>query len=254
MKNNIKRYILIPDVHGREFWKDAVRDLASDTAVVFMGDYLDTYPFENIPNVLAIANFKEILEFKKSHPNQVALLLGNHDLHYHEYLSTEYKCRYIREAYYELRQLFMDNWPLFSVAKTIEIGGRKYLLTHAGVCKEWMEYVQKSNGGMDYELNFDEDGFNSLLESEFGIQLLWTIGYSRGGMFPVGSFIWADYSDHKLSEMKDVNSLLGVDCQIFAHSLAVNGLDGYVIADDFAMIDCRKAFLLDEAGNLDPIE
>ena len=34
---------IIPDVHGRPFWRDAVKDVA-DTPVVFLGDYLDPYP------------------------------------------------------------------------------------------------------------------------------------------------------------------------------------------------------------------
>ena len=38
-KNDI---IIIPDVHGRTFWKEAVRDL-TDRSVIFLGDYLDPY-------------------------------------------------------------------------------------------------------------------------------------------------------------------------------------------------------------------
>ena len=34
---------IIPDVHGRPFWRDAVKDVA-ETPVVFLGDYLDPYP------------------------------------------------------------------------------------------------------------------------------------------------------------------------------------------------------------------
>ena len=38
---------IIPDVHGRPFWRDAVKDAVkdvADTPVVFLGDYLDPYP------------------------------------------------------------------------------------------------------------------------------------------------------------------------------------------------------------------
>ena len=33
---------IIPDFHGRPFWRDAVKDVA-DTPIVFLGDYLDLW-------------------------------------------------------------------------------------------------------------------------------------------------------------------------------------------------------------------
>lgn len=32
--------IIIPDLHGREFWREAVDELPADARVVFLGDYL----------------------------------------------------------------------------------------------------------------------------------------------------------------------------------------------------------------------
>lgn len=37
------KIIIIPDLHGREFWRGAVNDLGEDTHVVFLGDYMDPY-------------------------------------------------------------------------------------------------------------------------------------------------------------------------------------------------------------------
>ena len=69
--------IVIPDVHGRTFWKDAVKNKENEE-IIFEGDYLDPYPNENIPPGNALENFKEIIEFKKQHPDNVILLVGNH--------------------------------------------------------------------------------------------------------------------------------------------------------------------------------
>ena len=64
-------YLIIPDIHGRDFWKDAIDkvDISKDT-VVFLGDYLDPYDqeFDGMPYDMLIEdtinNFKEILDFK----------------------------------------------------------------------------------------------------------------------------------------------------------------------------------------------
>ena len=57
---------IIPDVHGRQFWKDVIPRKDEFEKIIFLGDYLDPYGFEEISNLNALDNFKEILEFKKS--------------------------------------------------------------------------------------------------------------------------------------------------------------------------------------------
>ena len=34
---------IIPDIHGRVFWKKAVDSASKDDTIVFLGDYLDMY-------------------------------------------------------------------------------------------------------------------------------------------------------------------------------------------------------------------
>ena len=88
--------IVIPDVHGRLFWKEAIAAAKEDEKIIFLGDYLDpySYEFEEDPLMAQFAetyetrsnhvlnNFKEIIEFKRQNPDRVVLLLGNHDFHY----------------------------------------------------------------------------------------------------------------------------------------------------------------------------
>ena len=42
------KYLIIPDVHGREFWKAPVDYTlqSTDAHLVFLGDYHDPYPYE----------------------------------------------------------------------------------------------------------------------------------------------------------------------------------------------------------------
>lgn len=69
------KIMIVPDTHGRDFWKQAI-DSDADK-IIFLGDYLDHYPDEST-YYHDIANFLEILDFKKNNPDKVILLLGNH--------------------------------------------------------------------------------------------------------------------------------------------------------------------------------
>lgn len=71
--------LIIPDCHGRNFWKKAVEEnIDKVDKVIFLGDYLDPYPWEGITRKEAISNFQEVIEFKRGSPEKVTLLLGNH--------------------------------------------------------------------------------------------------------------------------------------------------------------------------------
>ena len=55
---------------------------------MFLGDYLDLYPYEfdwsqDINwNMVAVDRFKNIIELKRSNPDRITLLIGNHDCGY----------------------------------------------------------------------------------------------------------------------------------------------------------------------------
>lgn len=74
--------IVIPDVHGRPFWRKAVNEYLGKEPILFLGDYLDPYAYEGITPADAYQLFHEIIDLKKAHPDDITLLLGNHDLHY----------------------------------------------------------------------------------------------------------------------------------------------------------------------------
>ena len=82
--------LIIPDIHGRIFWKEPCKEFKGKH-IVFLGDYLDPYKHQNILEKTALENFKEILEFKKNNKDLVTLLLGNHDLHYKDMFKDVYR-------------------------------------------------------------------------------------------------------------------------------------------------------------------
>lgn len=121
-------YNLIGDPHGRDVWKKLVRE---DAINVFLGDYLDPYPSDNLQaGVDDWGNLQEILKYKQTHANTV-LLLGNHDLHYiwHEHYS---RYNVMHAAKYE--EFFLRHWSEFQAAYAI---GNNILVTHAGVSPDW---------------------------------------------------------------------------------------------------------------------
>ena len=133
-------YTIIPDIHGRQFWRDAVLDVET-IPVVFLGDYLDPYPEDMVKWSDAWKGLNDIVVLKKRFPDQVTLLLGNHDVHYlpgYPYYATS--TRYNHDRAVLIRDFFMRNLDLFDIAKVIPRKNSRYpfLLTHAGIRRSWI--------------------------------------------------------------------------------------------------------------------
>ena len=137
MKKN-QQILIIPDVHGRPFWRYAEEHVGEYDKVIFLGDYVDPYAEEGIDPQTALYGLIDILDFYAAHPDKVVLLLGNHDMHY---LSPHYldlcACdRYDKEHAHMLHTLFTQGEP-FQLAHEETVGKRRYLFTHAGVTTPW---------------------------------------------------------------------------------------------------------------------
>lgn len=241
-------YLIIPDVHGRTFWKKHCLDVRASKykKIIFLGDYLDPYEFEHISEDDALSNFREIIEFKKANKRKVVLLLGNHDLHY---LSRVFKdrcggCRISNKHYHEIKDIFLMYIDLFQLSYE-----SKYtLFTHAGYRQQWADLHK------DLDIRPTASSLNKLLNSIKGTIALTDVSYKRGGDKYFGSIVWADV--HEL--------ILDTDCpkyQIFGHSLQgyltkqnneVKFEFGRSISDEyFAMIDTGCAYELDELDLFD---
>lgn len=226
--------IIIPDIHGRKFWKKAVKN-HEDEEIVFLGDYCDPYPDEGIHEDLE--NFDEIIEFKKKHPKNVTLLIGNHDQQYFIYGS----CYCGRRSYFNERsyyQRFNENRGLFQICLEKEINGKRYLFSHAGVLRGWKEL---------WLPNVPDDKICPYLNNAYEIKddklgyLLSDISFERGGNELYGSITWADVSEH----FGDKNPV--ADYQIFGHSQLAKHP---IIKENFADLDVRRAFILNDNGEI----
>ena len=224
--------LLIPDVHGRSFWKEALEKYNKEDypnlTIVFLGDYVDPYEFEGVSRQNAIDNFQEIIDVAKS-DNRIHLLIGNHDMHY--WYNAEYKSRVDNKNYNKIKDMFLQNFTLFNIAYEEIINDKRYLYTHAGVSSFWLQHLQfvgkmalsmhadkltdEQKEYCDFLKNFtlSADNLNKLKLNFQGQANLWMASYARGGDNSCGSCIWEDWTEwlYKGMEIKGL-------WQIFGHS------------------------------------
>lgn len=260
--------LIVPDVHCRPFWKvpvDKFRGLidSGEMDVIFLGDYIDPYPFEIHDGTAfdvekGIGLFEEIVSLASSHRDNVHLLLGNHDLPYfdEEYAANIYKCRYSYEFAPKISSVFDGARDLFQIAWECSAGGKDVLFTHAGVLKSWVtEYFGPNAPSVP-----NADFLNAILKSG-SILCLAAVGTDRGGYGP-GSAVWADVHEHIYgwlsSSVAKRNGLPGHTVyddgpyQVFGHTLSYPSLDGYEIGEKFAMLDSRQCFIMSPDGKISP--
>ena len=274
----IKKVIIIPDIHGRNFWKTIVDKYKNDPdyQIIFLGDYLDPYLWEfsseddiYIPSRKfideVIDNFLEIIDVARNSTN-IKLLLGNHDLHYFPEFKDKWGCRRIDQKFDYISSIFQRNLDLFQICWGLETPLRNYIFSHAGIIQGWLDIVtNKKNFGVpesyyysDIMNHSDEDrklldipytpeGINTLINSKAGREALNMVSRERGGSWAYGSCMWADIHEH----FYDRTSRLP-EYQIFSHTLNYPDYDLPYIDSKMAMLDCKKGFELNlETGTLD---
>lgn len=224
------KILIIPDVHGRGFWKEPCNNWTGK--IIFLGDYHDPYGEYVVgepDKAESLINLKELVTFVENRRkiSDVICLLGNHDL---AYFNGVGKCRFDSYKQIEVRFLIRTlNPQIYYIYEdlTPEVPN-KYLFSHAGITKDWMDYN-------DMELkDLNDVNLNNLSALDH-------IPYSRGGYNKYGSCIWNDLGDFQLqTPYKDYY-------QIFGHSWG--GRTKPLITDKYAMLDCCKPFVLDTETN-----
>lgn len=177
----MKPFVAIGDVHGLDYWKAAVEE-HPEHKIVFLGDYLD--PYEYIPRKALLQNLFEIMLLKKERPDDVVLLLGNHDLHY---LWDEMPpcSRYDWQIAEAASSLFREYIDLFQNAYQEE----RTIFTHAGISQVWFDedFHGDTTRSVADQLNYP---------SEEQLSALCRVGERRGGRRgAIGGIFWADIAE-----------------------------------------------------------
>lgn len=246
------KILVLPDIHGRTFWKKPCENIEDYDKVIFLGDYLDPYDFERISVEDAIVNFENIIDFAKANEDKVVLLLGNHDM---PYFSETYKsfsmwhCRHSSKYHRTIANLFKEHKDNFKIAHVED----DVLFTHAGCTAGWLKTVFTPQ----YKITSLEDlmfSLNNLLKTKEGLMYLYMVSRDRGGREPWGSCIWADKDEtwwdnqSSLDVQHDIHKVK----QVYGHSLQVyydedmNIVDGLPLEfENHKMLDNRNAYVLD---------
>jgi len=216
------KLIIIPDVHGRNFWKEALSYIESGVPTVFLGDYLDPYEHEGISGCEALYNFSEIIEVKKKNPG-VKLLVGNHDC---TYIWPELKICRDRCDY----SIFDSALSLFKESGDLYLGLRlgSWVLSHAGFNRYWLEDIGR--------LGISDIAGKEIqtLDKSRIIKPLNYCSWYRGGDDRGGSPVWSDIREYRFTDWEK---------QIVGHTQQreVPRIEGNTVC-----LDCRQCFWLDD--------
>lgn len=238
------KLLVIPDVHGRTFWEDILPYVNTNEyeKIIFLGDYLDPYPIENISNKQAYNNFHKILDLKKENKDKIILLLGNHDLGYLD--DNICNCRKIKELDEEIFYTFLDNKDLFNITYRLEAKDKTILFSHAGFTRTFIE-IMKNTFMDDNEWacidSLDEWFHQNVAKHVRKVYNLFAFcGRERGGMHPTGSCVWADTNETICSE-----SCLDNTIQIFGHT-RLDHIPMYTSMNKtMNCIDSQRVFIFD---------
>lgn len=239
MKKDIQ-LLIVPDVHGRDFWKKPVLS-HPDMPVVFLGDYLDQYGDEHISDDQAISIFKEIIALKRSRPESVHVLLGNHDM---AYVDPRIGCgrhKWLDE--YAIKCIYKDAEDCFDLAYDQFIGGKRFLFSHAGVSAGWVSLHKDIFHGMPMCAALFDQMYKMPELKDCMIDILGDVSIARWGEAKFGSMIWADVMEMMCSKM-----LIPGFVQVFGHSQ--QEFEPCCLKDHAYCLDCRKVFYIDSAGDV----
>ena len=170
-----KDVVVIGDVHGSALWQEVVKR-HPDCKYVFLGDYCD--PYQSITNEDVLENLKRIIEFKRENPDEVVLLLGNHDIHY-IIDDAPMGSRFSLELMLDIEELLVAYADYFQCAFSYD----EMLFTHAGVSQLWFE--EQFRG--DIHGNIAEQ-----LTERSNDASLYDCGAARRGKQAYGGIFWAD--------------------------------------------------------------
>ena len=248
-----KRILVVPDVHGRIFWKKPVAEyLDGVDKIVFLGDYFDPYLAEDGLADNLFQNMEEILQLKRENPGKVVLLKGNHDQHYSSALFKELGrgSRMDKQNWQKYHDLFQENGSLFQLAYLEEVNGTPYVFTHAGVTQYWLHKVNTKLWQLpDDQVSLADPDIiariNRLDDGGEGQKLLAVVGRSRSWFGEeTGSMLWADIDEHALPDAPESYGLSRV-FQVFGHTKLQEGYE-MIASENLAMIDSRQCFMIDE--------
>lgn len=236
--------LIIPDVHGRNFWREPCKDMSQWDKIIFLGDYVDPYEGEATQEDV-LTEIKDIIALKEICKDKIILLWGNHDLFYwcNPYRGRiKHWSRHDYGKHSEIQSIFIQHNDLFQWAYQQD----NILFTHAGVNNQFARFLVDDCG---YDC-VSADHINDYFNKEENQKELAKVSIYRWGPDKYGSIVWSD-----IREIYGQTPCLDLDgiFQIFGHTYAKT----YIMTKHFAMLDIGGSWfyidnegLKDKEGNL----
>ena len=216
-----QKVLVIGDLHGRHELATKAYDTflkGKYDKAIFLGDYADSH---DRPDADILRTFNIVLTMKKNHPEQVELLVGNHDEPYfhldvpRQLLSKGFRMTLHRS----LSHVLAPNIKEFSYA----YGIKNYLFTHAGVSHKWFfkhfDLLSMWATRMDMDL-LDVEDLHIILDNirlTGDKYILFEIGPERGGYdSDAGGPMWCDRDELlNFGPLQGLNQVVGHTSQQF---------------------------------------
>jgi hypothetical protein len=236
------KILSIGDIHGRSIWKDklfgsfteferwayevesgageVLADLypiSTYDKIIFIGDYVDSF---TIGNAEMLRNLEDIVLVKRTFPDKVILLLGNHDV---QYIKMNLYCSgYRPEMRFDFNRVFNANLDLFKIAHYEELHNsdgrslRKILWTHAGVTQGWLDILNETFDDQTHRhYEIMRDNKNSRIDQklnlawELGLGCLHNVDSSSGGSSQWAGPLWVRPSTLCWENFPGVDQIVG---------------------------------------------
>ncbi len=213
---NKKIVTIIPDIHGRDTWRNINSSILNNpyNHIIFLGDYVDSF---HLTDQQIYDELEAIIVLKIAYPEQVTLLIGNHDV---QYVFDDYHCSGYRSSMsMGLHKLFNENKDLFQL--TYQLGD--YIFSHAGISKMWLREFKAlyrstyTITSKDFDDNFvniinltykgrflNPDGKLGLLADK-----LFAVSSTRGGSDNYSGLVWADLKETKEDYLDSFHQIVG---------------------------------------------
>lgn len=132
--------LVIGDIHGSGVWKRVMEHYITSHGdpdlIIFIGDYFDS---EDIGVHKEFKNFEEILELRRKNPQQVVLLVGNHDFHYMPWAVA----RAIQYTGFRRSKIYRATPELNKALQRGHLQAcyihKNMIFTHAGISQVWLD-------------------------------------------------------------------------------------------------------------------
>lgn len=209
------KLLIVPDVHGRDFWIKPCRDIKKYDKIIFLGDYHDPYPFQVSEHISRQRLREDLVPFVEDNRDKIICLKGNHDCSYTIGVMADRHDRYNHDKIKNLLERM-----------NLKLSYRvdNFLFTHSGVLPEWLE---RNNLTLEDVLN-----------DNISEQALSQVSPNRGGWDDCGSCIWGDVREYALSQ-----KIPGI-YQIFGHTMLYPDFNP-IITEEFACLDTMNCYSLD---------